>query len=73
MVGVANQKNCVSIFISGVEDRQYLAEKYVHKLGKVKAKISRVMVKKLEDLKRRCLGEVVSLCVRSFGGVGFWR
>lgn len=36
VVGLALQKNYISLYINAVEDRQYVAEKYGKDLGKVK-------------------------------------
>ncbi len=36
LVGLAQQKNYLSVYVNAVEDRQYLSEKYGKDLGKVK-------------------------------------
>jgi hypothetical protein len=50
VVGLGAQKNYISVYISAVEDKQYLAEKYAGKLGKVKAGKSTISFKRLADV-----------------------
>jgi len=50
IIGLANQKGYVSIFVSASDGKQYLIEKYKNDLGKVEAKTSRIKLKKIEDL-----------------------
>lgn len=61
MVGLAIQKNYVSIYVNAVEDRQYIAEKYRSKLGKVKVGKSSISFKHLDDLDIDTLKKVVSI------------
>jgi len=61
VVGLAVQKNYLSVYINAVEDRQYLSEKYGKDLGKVKVgkssigfkSVCDIDVDKLVDLVRR--------------------
>lgn len=50
MVGLALQKNYISVYLNVVEDNQYITKKYAHKLGKVKVGSSSVSFKKLADV-----------------------
>ena len=67
IIGLANQKDYVSLFISAVEDREYLAQKYKDKFGKVEAKTSRVKIKKLEHLDLKGTAEVIKLAKQLIG------
>jgi hypothetical protein len=61
MVGLAIQKNYVSIYVNAVEDEQYVAEKYRSKLGKVKVGKSSISFKHLDDLDIDTLQKVVTI------------
>jgi hypothetical protein len=61
MVGLAIQKNYISIYVNAVEDGQYVAEKYRSKLGKVKVGKSSIGFKHLDDLDIDTLQKVVSI------------
>ena len=61
MVGLAIQKNYISIYVNAVEDGQYVAEKYRSKLGKVKVGKSSISFKHLGDLDIDALQKVVSI------------
>ena len=50
LVGLAQQKNYLSLYVSAVEDRQYLSEKYGKDLGKVKVGKSSISFKTVEDI-----------------------
>jgi hypothetical protein len=49
-VGLALQKNYISIYINVVEDREYLSEKYGKDLGKVKVGKSSIGFRSLDDI-----------------------
>lgn len=49
-VALANQKNYISIYVCAVEGKEYLAEKYKAKLGKVSVGKSCIRFKKLADV-----------------------
>lgn len=49
-VGLAVQKNYISVYINAVEDGQYVAKKYVEKLGKVKIGASSISFQSLADV-----------------------
>ena len=61
MVGLAIQKNYISIYVNAVEDGQYVAEKYRSKLGKVKVGKSSISFKHLDDLDIDTLQKVVTI------------
>lgn len=50
LVGLALQKNYISVYISAVEDREYLSEKYGRDLGKVKVGKSSISFKAVDDI-----------------------
>lgn len=50
IIALANQKNYISIYVCAVDGKEYLAEKYASKLGKVSVGKSCIRFKKLEDL-----------------------
>jgi len=49
-VGLAVQKNYLSLYINAVEDRQYLSEKYGASLGKVKVGKASLSFKTVADI-----------------------
>lgn len=59
VVGLAQQKNYITVFITAVEDGKYLAEDYKDKLGKVKVGRSSISFKKLEDVNVELLVELI--------------
>jgi hypothetical protein len=61
MVGLAAQKNYISIYVNAVEDGQYVAEKYRSELGKVKVGKSSISFKHLDDLDTDTLQKVLSI------------
>jgi len=61
MVGLAIQKNYISIYVNAVEDGQYVAEKYRSELGKVKVGKSSISFKRLADLDMDTLEKVISI------------
>ncbi len=55
VVGLASQKNYISIYACIADGKQYLAEKYAKDLGKVSVGKSCIRFKKLEDLDLKVL------------------
>ncbi len=49
VVALASQKNYISLYVCGIIDGQYVAEKYEKDLGKVTVGKSCIRFKKLED------------------------
>jgi hypothetical protein len=64
MVGLAAQKNYISVYINAAEDGQYISKKYGDKLGKVKIGSSSVSFKKLEDVNIKELLKLVEIAKR---------
>ena len=58
-VGLAVQKNHLSVYINAVEDRQYLSEKYGAELGKVKVGKSSLGFKSADDIDVGALAKLV--------------
>jgi hypothetical protein len=50
IVGLAAQKNHISLYVSAVEDGQYLVKRYADRLGKVKVGSAYVTFRRLSDL-----------------------
>lgn len=61
MVGLALQKNYISLYVNAVEGKEYVAEKYKDSLGKVKAGKSSISFRKLEDVDADALGRVLQI------------
>ena len=59
MVGLAAQKNYLSVYVNAAEDGTYLAQKYKDRLGKVKVGSSSISFRKLEDVDLDVLLELV--------------
>ncbi len=49
-IGIARQKDHFSIYVSAVDDGQYLAKRYAAELGKVKTGAANITFKRLGDL-----------------------
>jgi hypothetical protein len=60
MVGLAPQKNYISLYVSAVDDGQYLVKRYAERLGKVKVGSANVTFKRLADVDRTTLQEMLS-------------
>ncbi len=50
VVGLAQQKNYISVYVSAVEGDEYLAEKYGSEVGKVKVGKSSISFKTVDDI-----------------------
>jgi len=61
MVGLALQKNYISIYVHAAEDGQYVAEKYKDSLGKVKAGKSSISFRNLTDVNIDVLTDVLRI------------
>ncbi len=59
-IGLAEQKNYISLYVNAVDGNQYLAEKYKDKLGKVKVGKSNVSFKTLDDIDLNALEEFLT-------------
>lgn len=70
VIGLASQKNYISLYICAVDGGKYVAEKYKKELGKVSVGRSCVRFKKIEDLNLKTLEKVLKLTRKSPGLVG---
>lgn len=61
VVGLAVQKNYLSVYLSAVEDGEYVSEKYGKELGKVKVGKSSLSFRGVDDIDLDKLAELVSL------------
>lgn len=59
VVGLAEQKNYVSVYVLGHENAENLAQTYGPRLGKVKTGAANITIKKLEDLNTEVFKELV--------------
>lgn len=50
VIGIANRKANISVYVCALEGKEYIAEKYKKELGKVAVGKSCINIKKLEDL-----------------------
>lgn len=66
-IGLASQKNYISLYVCSIADKQYLAEKYKDTLGKVKVGKSCITFKKLKDLDLNGLKELLKKAAKSPG------
>lgn len=57
-VGLAVQKAHISLYVSAVDDGQYLAKRYADRLGKVKVGSANVTFKRLADVDQDALREM---------------
>ena len=67
VVGLAAQKNYLSLYIAAVEDGQYLSEKYGKDLGKVKVGKSSISFKAAADIDTDELASLVRRARESAG------
>lgn len=72
VIGLANQKNYVSLYVCAVDNGKYIAEMHKAELGKVSVGKSCIRFKKIEDLNLPALKKVLQLAAKSpgFQGVG---
>jgi hypothetical protein len=61
MVGLALQKNHISVYVNAVEDGQYLLRRYEGKLGKAKLGSASIAFSSIDDVDQEHLMELVSL------------
>ena len=60
MVGLALQKNYISLYVNAVEDGTYLAHRYGSRLGKARIGSASISFRKLEDIDLDVLSELVT-------------
>ena len=61
MVGLALQKDHISVYVNAVEDGQYLLRRYEGKLGKAKLGSASIAFSSIDDVDLENLMELVSL------------
>lgn len=59
LIGLANQKAHLSLYVNAVRDGRYLGQVYGDRLGKVKIGSASIGFRRLEDLDLGVLGEMV--------------
>jgi hypothetical protein len=64
VIAVANQKNYVSLYVTAVENGEYVAEKYKATLGKVSVGKSCIRFKKFEDLNLGGLNKLIKMVAK---------
>lgn len=68
IIGLASQKNYISLYVCAIKDKQYIAEKYKSSLGeKVKVGKSCISFKKIEDINLTVLKIVLKEAEKSPG------
>jgi hypothetical protein len=60
IIALANQKNHISLYLSAVEDGEYIAEKNADRLGKVSCGKSCIRFTKFDDLNVDVVKEIIS-------------
>jgi len=60
VMGLAAQKNYLSLYVNAAEDGTYLSEVYGTRLGKVKAKRANIQLKRASDVDLEVLGEMAA-------------
>lgn len=60
VIGLAAQKQYLSLYVNAVEDGQHLLKRYVPRLGKVKAGSANVSIRRLADVELDVLLEMVA-------------
>ncbi len=66
-VGLASQKNYISLYICAVHEGTYIAENYKDALGKVSVGKSCIRFKKIDDLNLETLAKVLKLAEKHPG------
>ncbi len=69
LIGLASQKNYISLHVCAANGSEYLAEKYAGELGKVSVGRSCIRFKKLEDVNLKAVVQVLKQAVK-VGGMG---
>ena len=64
IVGLASQKNYISVYVNATDEDGYLTEKYVDKLGKAKVGKSSISFDSLEDINLDVLLELIDKAKR---------
>jgi len=64
MVGIAVQRNYLSVYVNATDDRAYLAERYAKRLGKVKVGKSSISFASIDDVDLDQLSELITEAMR---------
>lgn len=65
IVGLAMQKNYITVFANGVVERTYIAELHKDRLGKAKVGKSSISFKTIKDINLEVLEEVIQLAFKN--------
>jgi hypothetical protein len=68
VVGLAAQKNYLSLYVNAAEDGTYVSERYGSRLGKAKAKRANIQLKRAADIDLDVLREMVIRARELTGG-----
>jgi len=68
-IGVASQKNYISLYFCAADDEGYVAERFKERLPKASIGKSCVRFKKLEELDRKALTELMKLTAKTGFGM----
>ena len=68
MVGLAAQKNYISMYVNAVADGGYAVQKYAERLGKVKVGSASISFKKVADIDLAALTELIGLANAQLDG-----
>lgn len=64
MVGLAAQKNYISMYVNAVDDDGYVLKKYADRLGKAKVGSASISFKSVEDINFEILMELVDVAAK---------
>ena len=67
VIGLASQKNYLSLYVCSIDKGEYVAEKFKDQLGQVKVGKSCITIKKLEDLNLVTLKKVLQFAAKHPG------
>ncbi|MBS3902823.1 MAG: DUF1801 domain-containing protein [Anaplasmataceae bacterium] len=67
IVAMASQKNYISVYVCAVDGKEYVAEKYKDKLGKVSVGKSCIRFKNLDDVNLDTLKKVIQIAAKKPG------
>ncbi len=70
VVGLASQKNYLSLYVNATEDGQALVQRYAGRLGKIKTGSANVTIKSLGDVELPALLEMVTRARDLMGDAG---
>lgn len=73
VIGLASQKNYISLYVCAVDKGEYIAEKNKKELGKVSVGKSCIRFKKIEDLNLKTLEKVIKQAAKYPGFTGLNR